>query len=221
MTANDDEFDVRNLPIGLVSIAELVGVDVARKLLEKFSGIAIYIPKKENLKPAHKLVEAVGMEAATKLSLKMAGEHLHVPTLYYSVSKKSLILDDLENGFSSSEIARKHDVTAGYVRRVRSGKIGNSVAEGEHRELSRRVKILSTPGSVETVARITGVEECAVEAELAPLRGKNWQMSAVADIRAGRGDVQEIAERYRCREHWVRTMMDRLKNGAHSEGKRT
>lgn len=60
----------------------LIGADNTRALVERFGGLFLYIPHRENLTPEHPIAQVIGLEAARVLSAAMPGYRLLIPTGY-------------------------------------------------------------------------------------------------------------------------------------------
>lgn len=67
------------LPGILAQIAELVGEEAAHLVALANGGRRIYIPKPDNLKPGHWLVDTVGMDKARKIADAIGGGHIDLP----------------------------------------------------------------------------------------------------------------------------------------------
>lgn len=191
----------------ILEVAEVIGPENALKLWNQFAGISLYVPTPQGMHGRHRITLCVGLEAATKLAAHFKGVHLDIPSKFHVTSKKAQIVADLEAAvLNNQEIAAKHSVTCTYVRGLRAthGLPVRSSKPPVRGDAPSKSDLAETQGSVEQVAHSLGCSVAMAEQQLAPLRPNDWRMRAAIDIRDGRGSVQEIAARYRCKEAWVK-----------------
>lgn len=112
---NEPEPDTSGWPAGLLEIAELIGRGLALRLVQLHGGEELGVPK--TMRPEHVLAKALGFEAASWLAERYGPGRLSVPTLMSARAKKRAIAT--ASG-TTNEIARRHGVTARYVRMVNS-----------------------------------------------------------------------------------------------------
>lgn len=113
-------------------IADVIGVDKTRRLVELFGGVVVYIPKKPG--PGHWLVEAIGQEDAHKLGKAMTvantGVRILIPTGHgQEVSiRRAAIEKLLLSGYTVPQVALRMKIHARTVfrhrqRLVKAGKL--------------------------------------------------------------------------------------------------
>ncbi|WP_303909443.1 Mor transcription activator family protein [Thiohalomonas denitrificans] len=68
---------VEDLPPVFREVAEAIGLPAAPALVERWPGVTIWIPKRNE--ENHPLAEQLGMEAAQRLSALYDGDYLRVP----------------------------------------------------------------------------------------------------------------------------------------------
>lgn len=108
----------RGWPATMVTIAEAIGDDAARSLVNGLGGTRIRIPR--HPRPDSHLTKVLGPVAVLHLATALAGAEFDIPTAAILRCKKTAILGSIEAGGNAREIAREHGVTMRYVRRLKS-----------------------------------------------------------------------------------------------------
>lgn len=101
-------------------LERLIGEPAATRLLRAFGGMeGIYIPRRPN--PEHRFVPVIGQERFARIVESFAGVRLELPKKPDRATKKVAIMEAIQAGAATAEtIARDHDVTTRYVRKLRS-----------------------------------------------------------------------------------------------------
>ena len=73
----DHEIDQSMLPGILLEISELIGIQATFKLVAKYGGVRLYVPK--TLRPDHDLVAIINRELAETMIDRFGGEVLEIP----------------------------------------------------------------------------------------------------------------------------------------------
>lgn len=63
------------IPKSLQYVSDYIGDDATNRLLMQFSGMRVYAPTVNRLKPKHKLVLILGFEPASKLAWLIGGDY--------------------------------------------------------------------------------------------------------------------------------------------------
>lgn len=100
-------------------------MDAAVRLMRaSYANRQVYVPASE-LEPGHRLHEVLKPDEVTALRRTFGGELLPYPSAkgvkrrIAAERRAKAILEDLQPGVSSAEIAAKHGVSSQYVRRLR------------------------------------------------------------------------------------------------------
>lgn len=105
-----------DLPESLVDVVAAIGLPATLKLVERFGGIRLYIPRPEHIECEHPLTQAIGLEAAKKLAAIWLGERPPVPRALYAIRRardRALRLDYLS--MSAAKVALKYQLTERWV----------------------------------------------------------------------------------------------------------
>lgn len=100
------------LPKSLADLVKLMGFQATLKLVERFGGLPLYVPREEHLNEEHGIVAAIGAEAARKLSRDRGTETLEIPraAAYLRRVRDQLMREKYETN-SASELAREFGMT--------------------------------------------------------------------------------------------------------------
>jgi Mor family transcriptional regulator len=80
-----DQINVSLLPFILQEMVDLIGLPLTMKLVEKYPGVRLYVPKLA-LADDHALVELLGRAPTEKLQRLFGGEpHFDVPKAYHAM----------------------------------------------------------------------------------------------------------------------------------------
>jgi len=114
------EIDQSLLPGILLEISELIGMAATLKLVAKYGGVRLYVPK--TLRPDHDLVEIIGRELAEEIKQRFGGEVLEIPkaTLANAALRNISIRQEYEF-LSQRQLALKYNTTERNIRRILSG----------------------------------------------------------------------------------------------------
>lgn len=111
-----DEAEFRGLPGILARIAEVAGIDAARKLSVDFGGTTVYVPERDK---ENALTRSIGAEAAAKIIRRFGSGHIDIP-MARSWHLRETIEKMLRERKTVAEIARQlrcHQRTVYRVRR--------------------------------------------------------------------------------------------------------
>jgi len=78
MSEYDDDL-LEELGGMLAELVELVGLQAALRIVERWGGIRFYVPEAQHLRPTHPLVKAVGAQAARAIAEHFGREEILVP----------------------------------------------------------------------------------------------------------------------------------------------
>lgn len=113
MISHADLLDL--LPGELRYIGELIGVEGALRLVEKWPGVRVYIPKAVNAE--HPLAELLGLEAASKLCETYPGEGLDLPVAQkWRLAMRNALI--AQSGQSQRTLALGHRLTVRQIRNI-------------------------------------------------------------------------------------------------------
>ena len=107
------------LPPTIARIAELIGLQAALRLVEKFGGTRIYIPE-ELPTPDHVLAKTIGYGEANALCAAFARDWLSVPrcTDRLRAQRDNQIRQEYDGGRSVRELAREYEMTERNIWRI-------------------------------------------------------------------------------------------------------
>jgi hypothetical protein len=130
-------FNRQDLPGLLGEIAELTCVETAMRVAKVKGGGFAYFPAPENLTGDHWLVQAAGMVGAQRICERLSGSNLEVPLGPLSTRAKTwrMIRSGIEQGLSSSRIARYAGVHRQTVLRHKRGESGQAVMSEDQMKL--------------------------------------------------------------------------------------
>lgn len=98
----------------LAEIAELIGFVSVEKLARELGGESVHVPKPQNLREGHALVQCLGMREAAIIAGTFGGEVVYIPSAREWVGRRMAA-----RGTPSSVIARTLDVSRRTARRYR------------------------------------------------------------------------------------------------------
>ena len=110
--------DIRGFPMLLADLARQTNPSTALALVAAKGGQRVYIPRTIPAKD-HWLIQVLGCEGASAMISLRGGEMVEIPTARATKSTKVSILESIEKGHSSNQIAADHRVTHRYVKRLR------------------------------------------------------------------------------------------------------
>ncbi|MDP2786632.1 MAG: hypothetical protein Q8O79_00935 [Pseudomonadota bacterium] len=114
------------LPGELRYIGERIGVEGALRLVEKWPGVRIYIPKAVG--PDHPLAELLGLEDARTLCETYPGEGLDLPVaLKWRLAMRNALI--AQSGQSQRALALGHRLTVRQIRNIQSAAKADSGQE--------------------------------------------------------------------------------------------
>jgi Mor family transcriptional regulator len=113
------DYEKALLPKRTVELIDVVGMDAAFKLVERFGGTHLNIPKRAN--PSHKLCTVIQPSEFAKLCAYYGGTVLEIDrcTALLKNVKHRLILEEFNNGMTNAELARKYQTTERQIRRIK------------------------------------------------------------------------------------------------------
>jgi hypothetical protein len=99
------------LPLLILKIADITSMDIAFRILDKYKGTRIFIPKHPNDKS--KLTSLIELNNLKLLSQHFGGKTLTVPKAnsYYLKIRNTDIIRRYSNGESSASLAQNHNLT--------------------------------------------------------------------------------------------------------------
>lgn len=104
----------------------LLGEERAKALLQQFGGNELYIPAR--LAKDHPIAQAIGLIGMACLCREFGGCRIDLPNASRKEGKKVRIMELIDQGLGSPEIARITGVTARYVRLVKKDYIRSATA---------------------------------------------------------------------------------------------
>lgn len=114
------EIDQSLLPGILLEICELIGIQATLKLVAKYGGVRLYVPK--TLRPDHDLVVIIGRELAEYMEERFGGEVLEIPkALLANVALRNVTIKQEYEVLSQRQIALKYHLTERQVRNILCG----------------------------------------------------------------------------------------------------
>ena len=117
MTATARNIDVSLLPQSLQEIAEVIGLMAVLKLVDRYGGRRICIPRR--LEPGHPLIEVLGQRQAAALVQTYALERIHVPNAARAlVSARDKEIRRLKAQQSVTSLAEDFGLTERQVYRI-------------------------------------------------------------------------------------------------------
>lgn len=116
----------------LEHLVELIGLPMALRLVDKFGGVAIYLPHHNRVKIHGPVAQVIGVEAAQKLSLAWPQEHVMVPmgAGYLRRQRDAALRADLQL-MSVRAVALKYELTERqvyYIQASPDGAAGESAS---------------------------------------------------------------------------------------------
>lgn len=124
MTTPADLLDL--LPGELRYIGELIGVEGALRLVEKWPGVKLYIP--QAVTPEHPLAELLGQDAARKLCETYPGESLEIPVLRdWRLAMRNALIAQSDQ--SQRTLALGHKLTVRQIRNIQGAAKADSGQE--------------------------------------------------------------------------------------------
>jgi hypothetical protein len=114
-----ENIDPDLLPSRVADLVRVVGLPVALKIVEKWGGTRIWIPKKAA--ESHWLCEAVGMDAFTKLCAAYGYSWLEIDRCRAAIraTVETRIVREHDQGASSHELALRYGYTQRGIRKLR------------------------------------------------------------------------------------------------------
>ncbi|AEJ01260.1 Mor transcription activator domain protein [Nitrosomonas sp. Is79A3] len=114
------EIDQSLLPGILLEISELIGIKATLKLVAKYGGVRLYVPK--TLRPDHDLVEIIGRESAEYMTDRFGGEVLEIPkATLANTALRNISIRQEYSFLSQRQLALKYQTTERHIRRILSG----------------------------------------------------------------------------------------------------
>jgi Mor family transcriptional regulator len=101
-----------DLPARLADVAEAIGLVATLKLVTRFGGIRVYVPRPEYITEDHELARAIGLDAARKLAQLCVGERFSVPRAAKAIRRardRALVRD--RRSMSIPQCAHKYRIT--------------------------------------------------------------------------------------------------------------
>jgi Mor family transcriptional regulator len=110
------------LPSLLQDIANTIGFDAAMKLVERFGGTRIYVPRPQSMAWNHPLSEALGSPDAVRLAHAFQGEAVEIPlaTDAQRFRRDVEIVSAYSQGATQRELAQKYRTSERNVRKILS-----------------------------------------------------------------------------------------------------
>ena len=105
------------LPRSLVDLIDVVGVEGARRIVERWGGTRLWVPRSA---AGHELADVVGEEASGRLCRAWGGEAHAIPraVALERAERDRRIRGLHEAGMSAAEIARQERITIGRVYQI-------------------------------------------------------------------------------------------------------
>lgn len=121
MTLSADQIDTDLLPPMLKRIAEVVGLDSALIISERYPGVTMYVPYEA--RPDHSLAKKFGLATMQALCAEFGGDKIMVPKLdaVKRVLKHELAKEMRRSGLPAREVATQLDYSERHTFRVTSG----------------------------------------------------------------------------------------------------
>lgn len=114
------EIDQSLLPGILLEISELIGMAATLKLVAKYGGVRLYVPK--TLRSDHDLVATIGRELAEYMEERFGGEVLEIPkALLANVALRNVTIKQEYESLSQRQLALKYHLTERQVRNILCG----------------------------------------------------------------------------------------------------
>jgi hypothetical protein len=116
--SHDPELEAAARSDGLGPIIDIIGLRKAMELFRVRKGRVAYIPKPENLKQGHWIVEAIGSKAASDLALHNGGNTIAIPngvSINKVIRDREIVAMRLK-GVPMIEVAKAFDISARTVR---------------------------------------------------------------------------------------------------------
>lgn len=115
-----NEIDQSLLPGILLEISELIGMAATLKLVAKYGGVRLYVPK--TLRPDHDLVATIGRELAEYMAERFGAEVLEIPkALLANVALRNVTIKQEYESLSQRQLALKYHLTERQVRNILCG----------------------------------------------------------------------------------------------------
>jgi hypothetical protein len=124
MPIDQSQITIDDLPASTRDLAGTIGIQAVLKLIECYGGTEnLYVPKR--IEHGHPLVKLIGSDAVEKLAHLVGGQdgcggEIDIPKGHYLKIKlrHKKIKQEKEQGASTAELAKRHDVTPRQIRRI-------------------------------------------------------------------------------------------------------
>jgi hypothetical protein len=114
------ELDHTALPETLQEIVQLIGMVATLKLVGKYGGTRLYVPKR--VLTGHPLAALIGRKAADTLADYFGGEVLEIPrALSANVAQRNVAIKQEYRQLSQRQLALKYNLTERQVRNIVTG----------------------------------------------------------------------------------------------------
>lgn len=112
----DLEIDLTQLPFVVQDIANLIGLEDALKLIDRYKGTPMYVPMQ--VKTDGVILKLIGLNNTIKLIKQFGGETLDMPKCSAAIRtiRNNIIIN---SSLSVCEIAKKFDLTPRQIRNIK------------------------------------------------------------------------------------------------------
>ena len=113
--------DVRKEDLGewASDLVRMVGLPATLKLIERWGGARLFIPRPEGLRPDHPLAAAIGFRLAQRLAAEVAGAAIRIPTVrrvIYPAMRRGIA--QCRGVYPAGPVARAYGVSEHYVYEI-------------------------------------------------------------------------------------------------------
>lgn len=113
------DIDAADLPETLRDIVDMIGLPSTLKLVEKFPGVRVFVPRQKNLEADHHLVQLLGADAAEKLAAYFDGSEYPVPKAAAALIRlRDRKIQQRRGDSTAAELALEFGLTERHVYRV-------------------------------------------------------------------------------------------------------
>lgn len=122
VTAYSEQDEIYDLLPGILrELVDLIGLAATQKLVERYGGVRLYVPKQFD--PEHALVKLIGHTAAAKLVTAFGGQdHFDIPkALSATIAVRNARIKAEYGELSQRTLALKYDLTERQIRNILAG----------------------------------------------------------------------------------------------------
>ena len=112
-----DDLRAEELPESLHEVVNLIGLPAMIKMVERFPGIRIFVPRK--IKDDHAIVKVIGLELAQKLAKHFDGSEFAVPKAQEAlILARNRQIRRLYGPSTAAQLALMYDLTERQIYRI-------------------------------------------------------------------------------------------------------